>query len=66
MPLNFVNGGWLFSAICIVLSMIWTLWCAKMLIEVHHTVGGGSFPEIGQKVYGKTGKVLTDISLFFS
>jgi proton-coupled amino acid transporter len=37
-----------------------------MLIEVHDTVGGGSFPEIGQKVYGKTGKVLTDISLFFS
>jgi amino acid permease len=47
MPLNFVNGGWLFSAICIVLSMFWTLYCAKLLIETHKQVGGGSFPEIG-------------------
>ena len=66
MPLNFVNGGWLFSAICIVVSCIWTLHCTKLLIQVYETVGGGSFPEIGQKCYGKTGKVLTDISLFFS
>jgi amino acid permease len=66
MPLNFVNGGWLFSAICIVLSMFWTLYCAKLLITTHEKVGGGSFPEIGLKVYGKTGKILTDISLFFS
>ena len=66
MPLNFVSGGWLFSAVCIVLSMFWTLHCARLLIKVHTKVGGGSFPEIGFKCFGKTGKILTDIALFWS
>ena len=56
----------MFSAICLVISMIWTLWCAQMLIEVYEKVGGGSFPELGQKCYGKKGKIMVDISLFFS
>lgn len=66
MPLNFVNGGWAFSAAMILMSMGWTLFCAKLLIEIYNDVGGGSFPEIGMKCYGKVGKVLVDISLFFS
>lgn len=65
-PDNFVNGGWAFSAGMLVVACVWTLYCAHLLLEVYHDLGGGSFPEIGFKCYGKTGKFLTDISLFFS
>jgi hypothetical protein len=41
MPLNFVNGGWLWSGSMIVMSMFWNLMCFKMLFQVHDAVGGG-------------------------
>ena len=66
MPLNFVNGGYVFSAIGIILACVWTLYCAKLLIKTYEQLGGGSFPEIGYKCYGRPGKIATDIALFSS
>ena len=34
MPKDFINGGWLFSAICILCALFLTLYCAKLLLEV--------------------------------
>ena len=65
MPKDFVNGGWLFSAICVIGSLIATLYCAHLLLQCRAKFGG-SFPEIGQAVYGKWGKLMVDISLVAS
>lgn len=65
MPGDFVNGGYGFSAITILLCLLLTLYCSKLLIEVYEKVGG-SLPEIGFKTYGKVGKILVDVFLFGS
>ena len=67
MPLSFVNGGWLFSAVALVLALLLTLYCIKLLLEVRQKLGGSpSFSDIGLQTAGKTGKLLVDISLFGS
>ena len=66
MPADFVAGGYGFSALTILLALFLTLYCAKLLLEVHAKVGGGSLPEIGFKSYGKPGKIAVDIALFLS
>ena len=35
MPLNFLNGGYGFSAIAILTSLVMTLYCAHLVLEVH-------------------------------
>jgi len=67
LPTSFVTGGWLFSGVALIFSLFLTLFCIKLLLEVRTKLGGGvSFPEIGFITYGKTGKILVDISLFSS
>ena len=66
MPADFVAGGYGFSALTIILALILTLYCAKLLLEVHEQENGGSLPELGFKVYGKPGKIAVDIALFSS
>jgi len=62
MPLNFVNGGYVFSPVALVLSVLLTLYCSKLLLETREKVGG-SFSEIGLKTLGPKGKILVDIML---
>lgn len=67
LPTSFVTGGYGFSAIALIFAVILTLYCIKMLLEVREKLGGGlSFTEIGFVTYGKTGKLLVDVSLFAS
>jgi solute carrier family 36 (proton-coupled amino acid transporter) len=65
MPVTFVSGGWLFSVSALILSVILTLLCIKLILEVRIKIGG-TFSEIGQKTYGRCGKIMVDISLFSS
>ena len=65
MPGDFVKGGYGFSGLAVVGSLILTLYCAMLLIEVYNEVGG-SLPEIGYHCYGKPGKIAVDIALFGS
>ena len=65
MPKDFINGGWLFSSACILVSLAATLYCATLLLECRAKFGG-SFPDIGKAVYGKWGKLMVDISLVSS
>lgn len=66
MPKDFINGGYLFSGICIACALFMTLYCAKLLLEVSATVKKNDFPSLGFEVYGKPGKIAVDIVLFSS
>lgn len=62
MPLNFVNGGYVFSPTALILSVLLTLYCSKLLLETRKKVGG-SFSEIGLRTLGVRGKLLVDFML---
>lgn len=34
LPTSFVNGGSLFSAVALIFSLVFTLYCIKLLLEV--------------------------------
>ena len=66
MPKDFINGGWLFSAICVLGALFLTLYCASLLLEVSATLKLNDFPSLGFKCFGKPGKIAVDIVLFSS
>jgi proton-coupled amino acid transporter len=66
LPQQFYYGGWGFSAIAMILSYIFTLICALKLMEARKVVNKTSFTEIGFCAYGKTGRILTEVSLAVS
>lgn len=65
-PVDFKNGGYVFTPFTLIASLIVTLYCAKLLLAVNETLGGGSFPEMGFKAYGKPGRVFVEIVLVAS
>lgn len=65
-PKDFKNGGYLFTPITLILSLVLTLYCAKLLLQVNDKLGGGSFPEMGFKAYGKPGRIFVEIVLVAS
>ena len=66
MPKDFYNGGYIFTPITLLASLIITLYCAKLLLQANERLGGGSFPEMGFKAYGKPGKVFVEVVLVAS
>ena len=65
-PKDFYNGGYIFTPITLIISLFVTLYCAKLLLQVNDRIGGGSFPEMGFKAYGKVGKKFVEIVLVAS
>ena len=65
-PKDFKNGGYVFTPITLIGSCIVTLYCAKLLLQVNARLGGGSFPEMAMKAYGKPGRIFTEIVLVAS
>ena len=67
MPQNFINAGWGFSTMTLILAVVLTITCAKLLIETRDKLGGNlSFPEIGQKIYGKWGRIAVEMAIIGS
>ena len=66
MPFAFVKSGWGFSGSALLVSLVLVLYSIKMLMSVHKEVDGGGLPEMGEKTWGKPGKILTDVLLFSS
>ena len=64
-PFAFVKSGFGFSAGALFLSLIWVLYSIKLLLETHKVIGG-SLPEMGERSWGKGGKILSDVMLFSS
>ena len=65
-PKDFYNGGYIFTPITLLVSLGITLYCAKLLLAVNDRMGGGSFPEMGFKAYGKPGKIFVEVVLVAS
>ena len=64
MPKNFINGGWGFSPIMMILSLFLTLYCAKLLLDTRAKLGGKvSFSEMGELTWGKPGRLFVDVTL---
>lgn len=67
MPKNFINGGYIFSPIALICSLFLTIHCAKLLLDTRKELGGNlSFSQIGEKTWGRTGKILVDVALIGS
>lgn len=66
LPRSFVKGGYGFTNIAILLSGFVTIYCAMLLIQIRTTVGASSYTAIGEKLFGKTGKIMVNIALCLS
>ena len=55
LPTNVKEGGWLFSAIGLFLSYVFTNFCFRQLLNSLKASEGTTFKDIGVKAYGKTG-----------
>ena len=63
-PKDFFNGGYIFAPAMLVFSLLVTLYCSSLLLEVNDRLGGSaSFPEMAFKAYGKWGKICTEIAI---
>lgn len=65
LPAFFKDGGWLFGSVVLIFSVIISYYCMDLLIRVK-LEHGGTFMEIGEKAWGKFGKITADISLALS
>ena len=65
-PKDFYNGGYIFAPVTLMLSCAITLYCSKLLLDTNERLGGGGFPEMGFKAYGKGGKLFVEIVLVAS
>ena len=62
LPKGFVTGGWTFMTGSLIFSCCLTIFASIKLIQVRlkHKL---SFPEIGEKAYGRPGKIAVDFFL---
>jgi hypothetical protein len=66
LPKGFANAGWLFAICSLFLSFVLTsICCLKLLVVREHNRGGG-LTDIGLAAYGKTGKIMVDVTLAMS
>jgi proton-coupled amino acid transporter len=65
LPKSFYNGGMLFSTICLMVVAYLSLYCMLLLIESHNIVGG-SFGDIGKKLYGRYARYSVLFSIVLS
>lgn len=66
LPDSFNQAGWLFQVISLSFSCCLTIFCAYLLIEVRKIVRLPSYSDMGEKLYGRAGKILVNIALFLS
>ena len=52
LPRIFVNGGWGWQIIMLIVCGLFTMYCATLLLETGKKLKSTSFSEIGEKTYG--------------
>lgn len=63
LPKSFVNGGWLWTSVCLFISMIVTTGCAMLLLEIRVKTKASSYQNIGLMLFGKPGKIAVSFAL---
>ena len=67
MPTAFISGGSVFSAVALLGTLLVTLFCIKLLLQVRSTLGSHlSFSDLGVATCGRAGKLTVDVTLFLS
>ena len=66
LPMSFYDGGYLFSPIAMIISLILTQVCIIKLIRATDNCKAKSFSDLGLKAYGQTGKTAVGIFLILS
>ena len=59
LPNNYYTGGYGFTTLAIIVSMILTMWCSSLLLTAKAELGAKSYPDIGYKCFGEAGKIIT-------
>ena len=62
-PKSFVNGGWLWSIICLLISCCMTCYCAHLLLDARAAAKASSYTELGKMSYGTTGEILVNLAI---
>lgn len=66
LPNSFNEAGWLFQVCALSFSCMLTIFCAHLLIEVRKKVELPSYSDIGERLFGRYGKLGVNITLFCS
>lgn len=66
LPKSFVNGGWGFQAISLLISMSISIVCCNLLLDTKKEVKASSYTEIGLKTYGNLGKHAANLFISLS
>mmetsp|Transcript_9659 Transcript_9659/g.16232 ORF Transcript_9659/g.16232 Transcript_9659/m.16232 type:complete len:125 (+) Transcript_9659:568-942(+) len=66
LPKSFINGGYGFQIISLVISCIFTMYCSTLILETRTKLKADSYTEIGEKLYGRMGRVVVDVCLILS
>ncbi|CAI2361779.1 unnamed protein product [Moneuplotes crassus] len=64
-PNGYFNGGWVFSNLCLLLSLLFTMGCSLLLLKISEKYPG-SYSELGYLAFGAPGKFLCDLAIFAS
>ena len=62
-PKSFVNGGYLFSMLCLVISCVMTCYCANLLLDARAQVKAESYTALGRICFGTVGEVLVNLAI---
>lgn len=66
LPKGVVNGGWGFTNLCFLTSMVITMFCALRLLETREKMNAASYTDIGTKLFGSKGKLGVNLAVGFS
>lgn len=66
LPDSFRQAGWLFQIGALTFSCCLTIFCAYLLIETRKVVRLPSYSDMGERLYGRRGKIMVNIALFLS
>jgi len=66
-PRTCITAGWGFQIICMTLSCLLTMYCAKLLLQCkEHVKHAKDYSDIGLHLYGINGKRSVDLALVLS
>jgi len=63
LPKSYVNGGWGFQIIMLVVIALLTMYCATLLLQVRKETGSSSYTDIGKRLFGRAGMSGVNLAL---